>query len=200
MKLPVKYRPDENPVAISVNLANYFSDSLNQQTTVEEKSVLKRVQQQYNDGADWLNVCSSVRNGVAAVFAFIIPWIAYKTNRRITHLICLVIGGLGLLSIYFIQDPTYIIISMAMVGVAWASILSMPYAMLSNALPASRMGYFMGVFNFFIVIPQIVAASILGYLTLKLFHANTLNTIALGGASMILAGLLTLMVKDEDDH
>ena len=87
---------------------------------------------------------------------------------------------------------------MAMVGVAWASILSMPYAMLSTALPANKMGYFMGVFNFFIVIPQIVAAGILGFLTVKIFHANTLNTIALGGVSMILAGFLTLIVKDND--
>ena len=102
------------------------------------------------------------------------------------------------MSIYFITDPKLIIVSMAMVGVAWASILSMPYAMLSNALPSNKMGYYMGVFNFFIVIPQIVAASILGYLTLHLFHANTLNTIALGGCSMILAGFLTLIVKDDD--
>ncbi len=195
-----EYRNDVNPVAISVNLANYFSDSLNAQTSGAEKMELKRVQQEYNNGADWLNVCSSVRNGVAALFAFIIPMIAYRTNRRITHLICLVIGGLGLLSIYFIHDPKLIIISMGMVGIAWASILSMPYAMLSNALPSNKMGYYMGVFNFFIVIPQIVAASILGYLTLKVFHANTLNTIALGGVSMILAGFLTLIVKDEDKN
>jgi maltose/moltooligosaccharide transporter len=192
------YRNDKNPVAISVNLANYFSDSVNTQTNTEEKTVLRKVQQEYNDGADWLNVCSSVRNGVAALFAFILPLIAYRTNRKITHMICLIVGGLGLLSIYFISNPTLIIVSMGMVGVAWASILSMPYAMLSNALPSNKMGYYMGVFNFFIVIPQIVAASILGYFTMKLFHANTLNTIALGGVSMILAGFLTLIVKDDD--
>jgi maltose/moltooligosaccharide transporter len=194
-----KYRSKHNPVAISVNLANKFADSANTQVTDAEKGELKRVQKEYNDGADWLSVCSSIRNGVAAVFAFIIPWIAYKTNRRKTHLICLVIGGLGLLSIYFIQNPTLIALSMGMVGVAWASILSMPYAMLSNALPANKMGYYMGVFNFFIVIPQIVAASILGFFTMKVFQANTLNTLALGGISMIIAGFLTLLVKDNDD-
>jgi maltose/moltooligosaccharide transporter len=192
------YRNDKNPVAVSINLANYFSDSLNTQTNEAEKTELKRVQKEYNNGADWLNVCSSVRNGVAALFAFIIPLIAYRTNRKITHMICLIIGGLGLLSIYFISNPTLIIVSMGMVGVAWASILSMPYAMLSNALPSNKMGYYMGVFNFFIVIPQIVAAGILGFFTMKLFHANTLNTIALGGISMILAGVLTLIVKDDD--
>ena len=194
------YRNDKNPVVISINLANYFSDSLNTQTNEADKVELKRVQKEYNNGADWLNVCSSVRNGVAALFAFIIPLIAYRTNRRITHLICLVIGGLGLISIYFISNPQLIIVSMGMVGVAWASILSMPYAMLSNALPSNKMGYFMGVFNFFIVIPQIVAAGILGFLTLKVFHANTLNTIVMGGVSMILAGFLTLIVKDDDKN
>ncbi len=193
-----KYRSEQNPVTISVNLANYFSEESNTDVSAEDKLVLKRVQQEYNDGADWLNVCSSVRNGVAALFAFIIPLIAFRTNRRMTHLICLTIGGLGLLSIYFISDPKMIMVSMGMVGVAWASILSMPYAMLSNALPSNKMGYYMGVFNFFIVIPQIVAASILGYFTMKIFHANTLNTVALGGISMMVAGLLTLLVSDEE--
>ncbi len=195
-----KYRAEQNPATISINLANYFSDSANTQVSAADKVELKRVQQEYNDGADWLNVCSSVRNGVAAIFAFIIPMIAYRTNRKFTHLICLVIGGLGLVSIYFISNPTYIIVSMGMVGIAWASILSMPYAMLSNALPANKMGYYMGVFNFFIVIPQIVAAGILGFFTMKLFHANTLNTVALGGVAMIVAGLLTLLVKDDEKN
>jgi maltose/moltooligosaccharide transporter len=184
-----------------MNLAaknNVIPDSLKK--GMDEIGVLKNVQQEFNNGADWLSVCSSVRNGVAAIFAFIIPLIAFRTNRKITHMICLIIGGLGLISIYFITNPTLIIVSMGMVGIAWASILSMPYAMLSNALPSNKMGYFMGVFNFFIVIPQIVAASILGFFTMKVFHANTLNTIVLGGISMIVAGLLTLIVKDADDE
>ncbi len=193
------YRAAQNPVAISINLASKFADSTITALDATEHTSVKMVQKEYNDGADWLSVCSSIRNGVAAIFAFIIPWIAYKTNRRKTHLICLVIGGIGLLSIYFIQNPTYIAISMGMVGIAWASILSMPYAMLANALPANKMGYYMGVFNFFIVIPQIVAASILGFFTMQVFKANTLNTLALGGVSMILAGILTLWVKDTDE-
>lgn len=193
-----EYRAEQNPVTISVNLANHFADSANTVLSAGEKTELERVKKEYNDGADWLNVCSSVRNGVAALFAFIIPWIAFKTNRRKTHMICLIIGGLGLCSIYIIQNPTLIIISMGMVGVAWASILSMPYAILSGALPANKMGYYMGVFNFFIVIPQIVAATILGFFTIKIFGANTLNTLVLGGCSMILAGIMTLFVKDEN--
>jgi maltose/moltooligosaccharide transporter len=110
-----------------------------------------------------------------------------------------VIGGMGLISVQFVPDPRWIALSMAMVGVAWASILSMPYAILAGSLPSNKMGYYMGVFNFFIVIPQIVAATILGFFTMRVFNANTMNTLVLGGVSMVLAGILTLLVKDNDD-
>lgn len=193
-----EYRANQNPVTISINLANYFGENNENLLSAEEISELQRVKHEYNDGADWLNVCSSVRNGVAALFAFIIPLIALRTNRKITHMICLIIGGIGLISISFITNPQLIILSMGLVGIAWASILSMPYAILSGALPANKMGYYMGVFNFFIVIPQIVAATILGFFTMKVFGANTLSTIVLGGASMILAGILALRVDDKD--
>ena len=193
-----EYRANQNPVTISINLANYFEENKENVLSATEISELQRVKQEYNDGADWLNVCSSVRNGVAALFAFIIPLIALRTNRKITHMICLIIGGIGLISIYFVTNPQLIILSMGMVGIAWASILSMPYAILSGALPSNKMGYYMGVFNFFIVIPQIVAATILGFFTMKIFNANTLNTIVLGGVSMIIAGLLALRVEDKD--
>jgi maltose/moltooligosaccharide transporter len=193
-----EHRPSANPVVISINLTNHYSDSANTITSASEKTELERVKKEFNDGADWLSVCSSIRNGVAAIFAFIIPWIAYKTNRKKTHLICLVIGGIGLLTVGLFKEPALLALSMGMVGIAWASILSMPYAILSGALPSNKMGYYMGVFNFFIVIPQIVAATILGFFTMKVFHADTINTIMLGGASMILAGILTLFVKDND--
>lgn len=193
-----EFRANENPVAVSLNLANYFSDTIHPVSEKSDIKKLQRVKQEYNDGADWLSICSSIRNGIAAIFAFIIPWIAYKTNRRKTHMISLIIGGIGLISIYFITNPVFLAVSMGMVGIAWASILSMPYAILSSSLPPERMGYFMGVFNFFIVIPQIVAATILGFLTMKLFGANTLYTIMFGGFTMILAGLLTLKVEDND--
>jgi maltose/moltooligosaccharide transporter len=193
-----EYRANQNPVTISINLANYFEENKENALSSSEVAELQQVKQAYNDGADWLNVCSSVRNGVAALFAFIIPLIAMRTNRKITHMICLIIGGIGLISIYFVTNPQLIILSMGMVGIAWASILSMPYAILSGALPANKMGYYMGVFNFFIVIPQIVAATILGFFTMKIFNANTLLTIVLGGISMIVAGLLALRVEDKD--
>jgi maltose/moltooligosaccharide transporter len=191
-----QFQQGKSDVSISINLANYFSEHTALNSTEQEK--LKAVKAQYNDGADWLGVCSSIRNGVAALFAFLLPIIARYTSRKMTHLICLVLGGIGLISMNWIENPSMIALAMAAVGVAWASILSMPYAILAGSLPADRMGYFMGVFNFFIVIPQIVAATILGYCTLHFFAGNTMNTIVLGGCSMVFAGILSLWVKDDE--
>jgi len=152
----------------------------------------------YNEGADWVGVLFTVYNGVAALVAFLIPVIAKKTSRKFTHFLALLIGGFGLISIYFIKDPQLLLISMLGVGIAWASILSMPYAMLSGALPSNKMGYFMGVFNFFIVIPQLVAATILGFMVKSLFNDQPIYALMVGGFSMILAGLLTLRVDDNE--
>ena len=153
----------------------------------------------YNEGADWVGICFSVYGGVSAIFALLLPAVAKATSRRLTHLLCLVAGGLGLVSIFFIQDPQLLIVSMIGVGIGWASILSMPYAMLAGALPANRMGYYMGVFNFFIVIPQSFGGLVLGPITKHLFHDQTIYTIVLGGVSLIIAGLLSLRVEDADD-
>ncbi|WP_426058565.1 MFS transporter [Hymenobacter sp. B1770] len=153
----------------------------------------------YNEGADWVGVCFSVYNGVSAVFALLLPSIARLTNRRLTHMLCLTAGGLGLISIYFVQDPKMLLLSMVGVGIAWASILSVPYAMLAGALPWNKMGYYMGVFNFFIVIPQMVAGVTLGFFTKNVFHGASVLTLVLGGVSMIISGLLTLRVDDADD-
>ncbi len=152
----------------------------------------------YNDGANWVGVCFAVYNGFAAVCAFLLPWLARKTSRKITHMICLTIGGLSLISIYFIQTPELLILPMAGIGLAWSSILSMPYAILACALPANKMGFYMGVFNFFIVIPQILAASILGFFTKNLFHGDAVCTLVLGGCSMFVAAALVLNVQDKN--
>jgi maltose/moltooligosaccharide transporter len=153
----------------------------------------------YNEGADWVGICFAVYNGVSALAALLLPAIARATSRRFTHMLCLMAGGLGLISIYFIQDPKLLLLSMVGVGVAWASILSVPYAMLAGALPSNKMGYYMGVFNFFIVIPQVVAGLILGFFTTHFFHGESVLTLVLGGVSMIISGLLTLRVNDADD-
>lgn len=153
----------------------------------------------YNKGANWVGVCFAVYNGVAALVAFLIPILAKKTSRKMAHIICLICGALGLISILVIKDHQLLLLSMIGIGIAWASILSMPYAILTGALPASKMGYYMGVFNFFIVIPQIVAASILGFLLNRLLGGEAIYALVLGGISFILAGVLTLRVEDKDD-
>jgi len=160
--------------------------------TTETTSVL------YNEGADWVGICFAVYNGVAAVVAFLLPMLAKITSRRITHLIALFCGAAGLLSIYFIEDPNMLLVSMVGVGIAWASILSMPYAMLSSILPANKMGYYMGVFNFSIVVPQIVAAGILGFILREVFDNVSIYALILGGVSFIISGLLCLIVDDND--
>ncbi|HEX8315059.1 MAG TPA: MFS transporter, partial [Flavisolibacter sp.] len=108
----------------------------------------------YQDAGDWVGVMFMVYNGVSALAAFILPVIASKTSRRLTHMICLILGGMGLIGIYFIKDHNLLLLPMIAVGLAWASTLTMPYAILAGALPANKMGFYMGVFNFFIVIPQ----------------------------------------------
>ncbi len=152
----------------------------------------------YNEGADWVGICFAIYNGIAAIVAFLLPVIAKRTSRRITHLMALFMGGIGLISIFFITDPNMLLVSMIGVGIAWASILSMPYAMLSSILPANKMGYYMGVFNFFIVIPQIVAAGILGFMLKSFFQNDAIYAMIIGGVSMFLAGLLCLIVQDNE--
>jgi maltose/moltooligosaccharide transporter len=147
----------------------------------------------YNQGADWVGICFAVYNGVAALVAFLLPIIAKRVSRRITHLLALFCGGIGLLSVFFITDPNLLLVSMIGVG-----ILSMPYAMLSSILPSDKMGYYMGVFNFFIVIPQIVAAGILGFMLKSFFGNVSIYALVLGGISMFIAGLLCLIVQDNE--
>ncbi len=150
----------------------------------------------YNDGANWVGVCFAVYNGVAAVVAFGIPPLARWSSPKMAHVVCLLCGALGLLSITVVGSPNMLLVSMVGVGIAWASILSMPYAILTGALPPAKLGYYMGVFNFFIVIPQIVAAAILGFMVKHFFGGDSLYAIVVGGASLVLAAVLMLRVKD----
>ncbi|MGV3460651.1 MAG: MFS transporter [Flavobacterium sp.] len=167
---------------------------------------------EYNTGANVVNEMFANYNLVGAIAAFLLPLIAKKTSRKFTHFLALCAGGLGLASIYFlgnsgafmneifsIGDFTFYMydISMIGVGVAWASILSIPFAMLSGALPASKMGYYMGVFNFFVVIPQLLAASILGFLVSTFFNNQPVYALLIGGVSMVLAGFIALTVNDK---
>jgi maltose/moltooligosaccharide transporter len=153
----------------------------------------------YNQGANWVGILFAVYNGFAALVAFLLPVIAKLTNRRITHSISLIAGGLGLISIILFHTPHLLILSMLGIGMAWASILAMPYAILTGSLPASKMGTYMGIFNFFIVIPQILAASILGFFVRDVFGGESIYALVTGGISMFIAALLILFVKDVDE-
>jgi maltose/moltooligosaccharide transporter len=152
---------------------------------------------EYNEIGNWVGVLFGCYNGFSAMFAFLLPVLAKKTSRPMTHLICLVAGGLGLISFFLFKDKYLLILSMAGVGLAWSSILSMPYSMLTASLPSNKMGVYMGIFNFFIVIPQILAATLLGVFTKHLFHGNAIYTIVLGGILMIVAAVLTLRIKEK---
>lgn len=151
----------------------------------------------FNEGGDWVSVLFSVYNGIAALVAFGLPVVAKKIGRQYTHLLALCMGGSGLISIYFISNPTLLILPMIGIGMAWASILSIPYSLLSTSIPQNKMGYYMGIFNFFIVIPQMVAASILGFIVQNIFEGQSIFALIVGGASMIISGLLSLLVKEK---
>jgi len=153
----------------------------------------------YQDAGDWVGVMFMVYNAVSAITAFMLPMIAKKIGRKYTHLICLVIGGIGLISMLFIHSKEMLLLPMVGVGLAWSSTLTMPYAILAGALPANRMGFYMGVFNFFIVIPQIVAAAILGFFVKTFFEDQAIYALVIGGISLVIGGLLNFIVDDKDD-
>ena len=150
----------------------------------------------YNTGADWVGICFGVYNGFSAIVAFLLPVIAKHTNRKTVHALALAIGGISLASIFIISNPTLLLLPFLGIGLAWSSILSMPYAILTGSLPSNKMGVYMGIFNFFIVIPQILAASILGFFVRHLFNEQAIYALVLGGGSMIVAALLVMFVKD----
>ncbi|MCU6496800.1 MFS transporter [Rugamonas sp. A1-17] len=153
----------------------------------------------FQSAGNHVGVMFAVYSGVSALAAFILPVLARMTSRKFVHMSCLTIGGISLFSIYAIHDLNMLFVPMVGVGVAWASILTMPYAILAGALPAKRMGYYMGVFNFFIVIPQIVSGLLLGYVTKYWFVGHPIKTLMLGGVCMVMAGVLTLAVRDNAD-
>lgn len=151
----------------------------------------------FQDAGNWVGVMFAVYSGVSALAAFVLPVLARRIGRKGVHALCLLVGGASLASIYFITDKHMLLVPMVGVGIAWASILTMPYAILAGALPPKRMGYFMGLFNFFVVIPQIVSGVVLGSATKHLFGGHTVDTLVLGGACMAIAAVLTLAVTDE---
>jgi len=152
----------------------------------------------YNDAANWVSVLFGVYNLVSAIYALLLPKIARATSRKKAHAFSLTMGGLGLISIFFIQNHYLLILSMVGIGLAWGSILAMPYAILSSAIPAKKMGVYMGIFNFFITFPQIVN-SVTGSVIVKyIFHNHAIDAIVMAGVFMFLAAISVLYVQDND--
>lgn len=153
----------------------------------------------YNDAGNWVGVMFTVYNAISAVFALMLPFIAARVGRKLTHAIALCCGGIGLLSIYFLPDPKLALFSMVLVGIAWASILSMPYAILAGAIPGGKMGVYMGIFNFFIVLPQIVSGLIGGPLLKWVFGSQAIYALVIAGVCFLIAAVTVIFVDDKDE-
>jgi maltose/moltooligosaccharide transporter len=150
----------------------------------------------YAAGVEWGGLCFAVYSAVCFAFSLALPRVAAVLGRRATHTLCLLCGAAGLISVAFIHDKYLLLLSMTGVGIAWASILAMPYAILAGSLPAGRTGVYMGIFNFFIVIPEIVASLVFGWVMLHVLDNNRLAAVVAGGVFLVLAALLMQRVKD----
>lgn len=152
--------------------------------------------QTFSTARDWVGVMFGVYNAVSAVYALCLPMIVKKINRKRTHSFSLVMGGIGLISIFFIQNHYLLLLSMVGVGLAWGSILAMPYAILSSSIPAKKIGLYMGLFNFFITFPQIVN-SLIGSLIVKYFFGSqAIYGLVMAGVLMFIAAISILFVHD----
>ncbi len=151
----------------------------------------------FQTAGDWVGILFGIYNGVSAIIALLLPKIANRIGRKATHAIALTIGGLAFISFLIIPNPNLLIIPMIGIGIAWGSILAMPYAMLANSIPAKQMGMFMGLFNMSITIPQIVNGIFGGIILQKFFNNNAMLSLIMAGVFMILGALSTLMVDDK---
>jgi maltose/moltooligosaccharide transporter len=150
----------------------------------------------YQRGVEWAGVCFGAYSAVCFGFAFFLPPLAKKRGRKGTHAICLLAGAAGLLSVAVISNPRLLLLSMVGVGIAWASTLSMPYSILAGSIPPGKTGIYMGIFNFFIVIPEIIASLGFGWVMSHLLHNNRMAAVIAGGVFLALAALLVTRVKE----
>ncbi|MGO8794849.1 MAG: MFS transporter [Candidatus Sulfotelmatobacter sp.] len=153
----------------------------------------------YSTGVEWAGVCFGMYSLVCFGFSFLLPGLAHRFGRKTTHSLCLICGGLGLLFVAVIHDKYFLLLSMTGVGIAWASTLSMPYSILAGSLPQGKTGVYMGIFNFFIVIPEIVASLVFGWVMGHLLNNNRLSAVVAGGIFFLLAAMLTQRVEDLHD-
>ncbi len=154
----------------------------------------------YNAGADWVGVLFAGYNGVAALTALALPWLARRVGRPASHALCLVVGAAGFGGFVLIDDPVLLWIPIIGIGLAWASIMSAPYAMLSSAVPPGKMGVYMGIHNLFLVIPQMVAAIVLGPLVARVLGGQAILALALAGGAFAVAAVLTLTIRDHAER
>ena len=152
--------------------------------------------ERFADAGNWVGILFGIYNGVSAIYALFLPAIARATSRKAAHAFSLVCGGVGLISIYFISNPNMLILSMIGVGLAWGSILAMPYAILSSSIPPKKMGVYMGIFNFFITFPQIVNGLFGGMIVKSLYNGKAIYAIVIAGVFMLIAAVSVLYVKD----
>lgn len=157
----------------------------------ETKSVV------FQDARNWVGIIFGVYNGVAMIYALFLPSIAHKIGRKLTHSLSLTAGAIGLLSIYFITNPMNLIFSMIGVGMAWGSILSMPYAILTPALPVRKVGIYMGIFNIFITVPQIVNGIFGGMIVKRIFDSQAIYALIMSGCFLLVAAASVLLVGDK---
>ncbi len=150
----------------------------------------------YHDAQDWTGVIFGVYNGISAVYALMLPAIAKKIGRKRTHSINLIIGGIGLISIFFAPNKEFLIFSMVCVGIAWASILAMPYVILAGSIPAGKMGIYMGIFNFFITIPQIINGIVGSPMVVHVYNNQPVYALVLAGIFMLCAAVSVIYVYD----
>ena len=153
----------------------------------------------YSAGAEWAGVCFGMYSLVCFGFSFLLPVLARKYGRKATHALCLICGGLGLLSVAVIHSKFPLLLSMTGIGIAWASTLSMPYSILSGSLPEGKTGVYMGIFNSFVVIPEIVASLGFGWIMNHLLNNNRISAVVAGGIFFMLAAALTHRVEDVED-
>lgn len=150
----------------------------------------------YRSAGDWVGILFSIYNGVSAVYALLLPYIAAKVGRKLTHAFSLTCGGISLIAMYFISDPNMLILPMIGVGIAWASILAMPYVILSGSIPAGKMGIYMGIFNFFITIPQLINGIIGGPIVKHVYNNQPIYAIIMSGVFMLCAAVSVIYVYD----
>ncbi len=153
----------------------------------------------FGNAGDWVGVLQGIYNGVAAIVAFLLTAVANKIGRKTTHSIALLCGALGFISFLFFKNPTMLIISMVGVGIAWGSILAMPYAILAGSLPPEKTGVYMGIFNFFITIPQICNGLLGGLMVKHIYGGHTIYALVFSGICLLIASVAALFVQDKDD-